>query len=1224
MRIKIAFILVLTGWIGGSTLASQTLSGSFGSVYKRYQKGEPFAGTPVLTDHPVAWQNERAYSQIVLWSANTLHDLSFETSPLIKGSDSIPASALQLLFAHNVTADRHARTCGTYPLPRIDSVEVADALSFSPLTTLSADDPVKIWVRIDVPAETPAGFYSGTIQVKQNGHARLTFKLDLEVLEKRLPDREDWNFHLDIWQYPYQLLKHYNRHHPGQPIKLWSEAHMEMLDPLYRILADAGQKVISAYLTDQVIDQPSMVKWIRKTDGSWLYDFTALDVWVEKLTAMGISRQINCFSSMGMELDSLTYYQEGKLSPEKLYMPMFSPTYYERWNHFLTAFRLHLKTRGWFDKAVLYLDEVPTQHLAKLDSLVHGHDANWKIGLSYFNTITQTESDYLYDISGNLGTTADLQREGKISTFYTSCAQTNPNSYVTPENAIAETAWFAWFTANQRLSGFLKWAYDFWTLDDPLHIQDGYFTSGENSFVYRSSNERNAEIYTSYRMEMLRKGIQDYEKIRLLQTELASSSDPVHTEARRMLDEKVDQFHLYNSTGATQLVQEGSRLLNDIVRGTYTYCPVYGSDSTNAYTQWVEVNGSSTALGNTWTETYPGGYSHYTDGKITVLPGDRFTLTVENSSSSHCARTGVWIDWNEDLDFEDDGEYVAAAGTPNSCANALSNTFAIQVPPGTKPGMKRMRIQVRDAYVEAPQPCGDVSWSTTRDFDLVVSDGYCQPLTRYNKLYFLRKAVTSGCTVPFRYIQNVMPPQGYGFDSNDTILMEKGTSFLLDLETSEMSKCARTAIWVDWNGNGNFEEAGEQIALLGEANACDNPHAYRMLFTVPENATTGTSRMRIQLRDAYQDPPQSCLVDYITGTTDFNVHITEPAGVACPPQLVSPYNGTDLPGTDTEFCWTANNHLVSKWKLKISNADADNRQPVYYEQTFGSNATSAHVSGLPGYGENLLVELSWLTNGIWQTDSTYHRAYDLYCRPMGFSDISYFVHALTSTGALSNVSYQSGDAPEQGYCRIKNNIIRVTPGSSFKLYVDESSASSCAYTKVWIDWDGNGSFLDPHEEIYASGLPGNCKNTTGHVVEIKVPATATPGTKRVRVRLCNSWLPPLEPCGGSREITTYDLDMEVSKTVQTRSAGSSGENSSRPAPEWGLKCRVYGNLLYLQGTESELSRTDRVLLYTLDGRLIKAAGKETNPIYVGDIPSGVYIVTVKKTDGGSQSAKIII
>lgn len=50
----------------------------------------------------------------------------------------------------------------------------------------------------------------------------------------------------------------------------------------------------------------------------------------------------------------------------------------------------------------------------------------------------------------------------------------------------------------------------------PLNIQDGTNTAGDFHMIYRTDNTASSKAVTSIRFEMLREGIQDYEKIKIV------------------------------------------------------------------------------------------------------------------------------------------------------------------------------------------------------------------------------------------------------------------------------------------------------------------------------------------------------------------------------------------------------------------------------------------------------------------------------------------------------------------------------------------------------------------------------------------------------------------------------------------------------------------------------------------------------------------------------------
>ena len=78
--------------------------------------------------------------------------------------------------------------------------------------------------------------------------------------------------------------------------------------------------------------------------------------------------------------------------------------------------------------------------------------------------------------------------------------------------------WLAWHASAQGYDGYLRWAYDYWRNEDPRDARDGGFTAGDFAFVYRTDNSQSMQYQSSVRFELLREGIQDFEKIALLKS----------------------------------------------------------------------------------------------------------------------------------------------------------------------------------------------------------------------------------------------------------------------------------------------------------------------------------------------------------------------------------------------------------------------------------------------------------------------------------------------------------------------------------------------------------------------------------------------------------------------------------------------------------------------------------------------------------------------------------
>ncbi|MBO6516777.1 MAG: T9SS type A sorting domain-containing protein, partial [Bacteroidia bacterium] len=116
------------------------------------------------------------------------------------------------------------------------------------------------------------------------------------------------------------------------------------------------------------------------------------------------------------------------------------------------------------------------------------------------------------------------------------------------------------------------------------------------------------------------------------------------------------------------------------------------------------------------------GYEDFTDnGKnATVKPGNSYTLktTVYYDPTMLDFFSGkvdyrLWIDWNQDFDFEDEGEMVVSklvdCASVTSSDRTVQAEFTVEVPATAKLGTTRMRFYedmlVSDGHQE-PTPCG--------------------------------------------------------------------------------------------------------------------------------------------------------------------------------------------------------------------------------------------------------------------------------------------------------------------------------------------------------------------------------------------------------------------------------------------------------------------------------------------------------------------------------------
>ncbi|MBD3582703.1 fibronectin type III domain-containing protein [Flavobacterium selenitireducens] len=137
------------------------------------------------------------------------------------------------------------------------------------------------------------------------------------------------------------------------------------------------------------------------------------------------------------------------------------------------------------------------------------------------------------------------------------------------------------------------------------------------------------------------------------------------------------------------------------------------STSTSYYITGFSTTGALRNITNTGTVQSASGYGNYTAMSASQVPGGSVNFSVTWPSSTY--GVSVFIDWNNDGDFDDAGEKVA--GTASYVSSPYNTSFT--VPAGTSPGAKRMRVKA-DFSVGSPLACSNSTSQETEDYTFMV------------------------------------------------------------------------------------------------------------------------------------------------------------------------------------------------------------------------------------------------------------------------------------------------------------------------------------------------------------------------------------------------------------------------------------------------------------------------------------------------------------------------
>lgn len=466
----------------------------------------------------VAWRGEKVFAQAVVSSEEELKDVRLSVSDLRNGKSLIGAENIRLQFVSYVVSDLLDTTkygqCGSREdKSKWGEVLVADVLDINDSMTVPAGRKQPVWMTVSVPSDARPGKYSGKLTVTSSNAKARSLNVELTVADHVLPPARDWAFHLDLWQNPYSVARYEN-------VPLWSEAHFDAMRPVMRMLAEAGQKSVTATIMSRPWNGQtedafgSMVTKIRRIDGTWLYDYTIFDRWVEFMFSLGIDRQINCYSMIPWALQ-FDYIDQATSSPATFQAAPGSEEYNEYWGAFIADFARHLKAKGWFEKTMIAMDERPLESMQAVLGLIRKVEPAFKISLAgnYHEPVIYDIVDFSETFSGKqeFPESAKTKRKelGLTTTFYTCCAEAHPNMFVISNPD--EAAWLGWFAQAEGYDGYLRWAYNSWTLDPLTDARFRTWPAGDCFVVYPGGRG-------SVRFSKLVEGIQDFEKVRILRS----------------------------------------------------------------------------------------------------------------------------------------------------------------------------------------------------------------------------------------------------------------------------------------------------------------------------------------------------------------------------------------------------------------------------------------------------------------------------------------------------------------------------------------------------------------------------------------------------------------------------------------------------------------------------------------------------------------------------------
>ncbi|RPH28431.1 MAG: T9SS C-terminal target domain-containing protein [Bacteroidales bacterium] len=600
-------------------------------------------------------------------------------------------------------------------------------------------------------------------------------------------------------------------------------------------------------------------------------------------------------------------------------------------------------------------------------------------------------------------------------------------------------------------------------------------------------------------------------------------------------------------------IYKNGTLLTTVTGTTYNVTGLTANTSYSFYVKAKDAAGNISAASNTINVT-------------TLVSTDTQAPTAPtNLAASSIAQTTLTLSWTASTDNVGVTGYDVYRGGTTLVGSTA--TTSLNVTGLTANTSYSFTVKAKDA-------AGNISSASVALNVTTINGAYC---------------TSQGNTITDEWIASVKVgsftktsgASNYSDFTSTTITMALGSnSVTLTPGFSSSAYTEYWAVWIDFNNNQSFTDAGELVFSGNGQSAVSGS------ITIPTSAS-GSTRMRISMK--YNAAPTSCEVFSYGEVEDYTVSFGGVIDTQAP-SVPTGLTASNIAQTSCTLSWTASTDNVG-----VTGYD------VYRGTTLAgsSSTTSLNVTGLTA---NTLYSFTVKAKDAAGNVSAASSALNVttlpnvitYCSSAG-TNFNYEWISKVVIGTLTNTSAASG------YTDFTSKTITATAGStqSVALTPGFSSTSYSEYWKIWIDFNGDGDFADAGEEVFS-------KNGTSAVTgTIAIPSTAS-GTTRLRVVMQYNAAPLA--CGSYTYGETEDYKIQINRERATDDIITETSISCFPNPtDDDLKLRI----------TSEYSGSTQILVINTIGQVIqnfsfsKLNRTEETSISLSDLPSGIYIISVR-------------
>jgi len=565
---------------------------------------------------------------------------------------------------------------------------------------------------------------------------------------------------------------------------------------------------------------------------------------------------------------------------------------------------------------------------------------------------------------------------------------------------------------------------------------------------------------------------------------------------------------------------------------------------------------------NNTTSGEEGYYGNYSAQIVNVGQGVTQPFSI-SLFTYDAANVILWADFNDDLDFDDEGELIYSGTSQALARSILTGTFTI---PATAPlGNHRLRIVASPGYLNDPTPCNVDGAGTYEDYTINVT----VPPTCPTPLNAIGVIVSQG-TVNLSWSRPSTGgiPAGYEYvvDTNNVTLPASGTFVAGTSVTNYTGLTDNTYYYLHVRtscGSGNFSEwitSARFKYLQGDTcetaiNLTTQTSPYTSTTQGADDNFTGTCNASGGAPDLfyYVEVPNGYTITigltnngYDSAHTVFHGTCANYTTLICTDEESGDTIWENTSGTTKKVYWVQDGwgtnfgNFTLAWTLtppvtcdKPRALDVDvtslttvninwnvpnTGTPVGYEYavtqsntapasgTFTTVTSATGVAISPNVDSYLYVR-TICSDADGNSEWVNLPFFSGYCVPKNTEYTSYYITGINTTGAETNFS--NTDTTFSAYTDYTSQYaVSSYPGGSFAINATTPNTTDDFIFSVWVDWNHNYNFSDEGERMFST----RSITTPASLGNLTIPNNTALGSYRMRIR--NSHIgSPVPACG---------------------------------------------------------------------------------------------------------------